>query len=129
MGGVWNVERIWNMRAPCVGLACVYVCVFEWCGARITYSLAKYMVPGKVRKFYSSCDGEVREVESCNDKKYPILLKAAKQFLREAPRINYKFEALTNNENQHAATHVGKITKAIVTLLVLRTTLGANSLS
>ena len=72
-----------------------------------TYSTS--MVLGKVRKLYSSCDGKVCKVESRNNEKYPILLKASKQFLRE--NTNYKFEAVTINKNQRAAKHVDKNNK------------------
>jgi hypothetical protein len=71
------------------------------------------MVLGRVRKLYSSCDGKVCKVESRNNKKHPILLKAAKQFLREAPGVNYKFEAVTIDENQQAAAHVDKNNKGL----------------
>ena len=53
---------------------------------------SRSMVLGKVRKLYSSCDGKVCKVDSIKNKKYPILLKAAKQFLRQ--NTKYKFEAV-----------------------------------
>ena len=74
-------------------------------------TFSKSMVLGRVRKLYSSCDGKVCKVESRNNAKHPILLKAAKQFLREAPGVNYKFEAVTINENQQVAAHVDKNNK------------------
>jgi hypothetical protein len=70
---------------------------------------SKSMVLGKVRKLYSSCDGKVCKVESRHNKTHAILLKAAKQFLRE--NTNYKFEAVTINKNQQAASHVDKNNK------------------
>ena len=63
-------------------------------------TFSKSMVLERVRKSYSSRDGKVCKVESRNNKKSPILLKVAKQLLREAPGVNYKFEAITINENQ-----------------------------
>ena len=50
------------------------------------------MVLGKVRQLYTSCNGKVCKVEATKNKKFPIMLKAAKQFLRE--NTNYKFEAV-----------------------------------
>ena len=63
-------------------------------------TFSKSMVLERVRKSYSSRDGKVCKEESRNNKKSPILLKVAKQLLREAPGVNYKFEAITINENQ-----------------------------
>ena len=67
------------------------------------------MVLGKVRQLYTSCNGKVCKVEATKNKKFPILLKAAKQFLRE--NTNYKFEAVTINKNQQSAKHVDKNNK------------------
>ena len=43
--------------------------------------------------------------------KNPILVKAAKQFLREAPGVDYTFEVLAINENRQAAAHADKNNK------------------
>ena len=72
-----------------------------------TYS--ESMVLGKVRQLYTSCDGKICKVDATKNKKFPILLKAAKQFLRE--NTNYKFEAVTINKNQQSAKHVDKFNK------------------
>jgi hypothetical protein len=67
-----------------------------------TYSLS--MVLGKVRQLYSSCNGKVCKVDSKWNKKYPELLKAAKQLLKQHDP-KYRFEAVTINKNQKAHSH------------------------
>eukprot|EP01050_Picozoa_sp_SAG11_P012850 SAG11_NODE_1458_length_4874_cov_218.142827_2_plen_167_part_00 len=70
-----------------------------------TYS--RSMVLGKVRQLYTSCDGKVCKVPSKKNEKYPILLKAAKQFLKQHDK-NYKFESVTINKNQQSSKHIDK---------------------
>jgi hypothetical protein len=65
-----------------------------------THSLS--MVLGKVRKLYTK--KELSKVPSRHNEKYPELLKAGKALLK-AHDPKYRFEAMTVNKNQKAASH------------------------